>query len=181
MKSQFFLAVIGLLLLLNSCGAGPGHNAVQVPDGDTFILVGTTGLEAMEEVPFSDWYAPGYRAFTPDSSKTEALEPLLEDVDIVVFMGTWCEDSQREIPKFVKILEAVEYPMETIEVIAMTRDKTTPQQYEAGQNITNIPTLIFMNGDKELGRIVEFPVEDLESDMLKILSGQPYKHAYDWD
>ena len=63
----------------------------------------------------------------------------------------------------------------------MTRDKTTPQDYEAGLDITNIPTFIFFKDGVELGRIVEFAVEDLESDMIKVLSGQPYKHAYDWD
>jgi len=29
-----------------------------------------------------------------------------------------------------------------------------------------------------LGRIVEYPIESLEQDMLKILQGKPYKHAY---
>ncbi|MDM9632742.1 TlpA family protein disulfide reductase [Robiginitalea aurantiaca] len=181
MKNILNFIVLAFLLCLSSCAIGPGHNAVKVPDGDSVILVGTTGFEALEEAPFSDWYTSGYGTFTADSSQTEVLTPLLEEVDIVVFMGTWCEDSHREIPKFVRILEATGYPIEAIEVIAMTRDKTTPQEYEAGQNITNIPTFIFSKDGEELGRIVEFPVENLESDMLKILSGQPYKHAYDWD
>ncbi len=181
MKSSLKLSFLLFLLFIYSCGSGPGHNAVQVPDGKTVILVGTTGFYALREAPFSDWFDPGYKAFTPDPAHVETLKPLLEDIDIVVFLGTWCEDSHREIPKFVKILEATEYPLEAIDVIAMTRDKTTPQDYEAGLDITNIPTLIFYKDGLELGRIVEFAVEDLESDMIKVLSGQPYKHAYDWD
>lgn len=180
--NRFLTSSFLLLLLISlSCGSGPGHTAVQVPDGETIILVGTTGFSTLRSAPFTDWFDPGYRAFTPDAAHTASLEPLLEDIDIRVFMGTWCEDSHRELPKFVKILEATDYPLEEIEVIAMTRDKTTPQDYEAGLDITNIPTLIFYKDGAELGRIVEFPVEDLEADMLKILSGQPYKHAYDWD
>ncbi len=175
------LLILLILVLSQSCKTGPGHNAVRVPDGKTYILVGTTGFSALREAPFSEWFSPGYNGFFPDPGKTEALKPLLEEVHIVTFLGTWCEDSQREVPKFVKVLEAVEYPLEEVEVIAMTRDKTTPQDYEAGLEITNIPTLIFYRDGVELGRIVEFPVEDLESDMLKILRGEPYKHAYDWD
>ena len=48
-------------------------------------------------------------------------------------------------------------------------------------SIINVPTFIFYKDGEELGRIVEYPIQDLESDMLKILSGQPYRHAYDWD
>jgi thiol-disulfide isomerase/thioredoxin len=170
-----------ILVLLQSCKTGPGHNAVRVPDGNTFILVGNTGFNSLREPPFSDWFDPGYNGFSPDPEKIEALGPLLEEVHIVAFLGTWCEDSHREVPKFVKILEAVDYPIQEVEVIAMTRDKTTPEGYEDGLEITNIPTLIFYRDGVELGRIVEFPVEDLESDMLAILRGEPYKHAYDWD
>ena len=63
----------------------------------------------------------------------------------------------------------------------MTRDKTTPQKYEENLNITNIPTFIFYKDGQELNRIVEFPIEDLETDMVKILNEEPYKHAYDWE
>lgn len=181
MKLSLKLGFLFVLFIFYSCGSGPGHTAVQVPDGNTVILVGTTDLTAMRVAPFSDWFDPGYAGFTPDPANIKTLKPLLEDVEILVFLGTWCEDSHREIPKFVKILEATKYPLEEIEVIAMTRDKTTPQEYEAGLDITNIPTMIFFKDGVELGRIVEFAVEDLESDMIKVLSGQPYKHAYDWD
>lgn len=180
MKQILNLVILTLLICLNSCGST--QNAVKVPDGNSVILVGfTTGFSSLQEPPFSNWYTNGYNAFSADPAKTEILKPLLEEVDILVFMGTWCEDSHRELPKFVRILEAAEYPVEAVEMVAMTRDKTTPQEYEAGLNITNIPTIIFYKDGEELGRIVEFPVEDLESDMLKILTGQPYKHAYDWE
>jgi hypothetical protein len=41
-----------------------------------------------------------------------------------------------------------------------------------------VPTFIFMKDGQELGRIVEYPLESLEKDMAKILSGVDYKHAY---
>ena len=63
----------------------------------------------------------------------------------------------------------------------MTREKATPEAFEEGFGIINVPTFIFYRGGQELGRIVEYPIESLEADMVKILSGQPYRHAYDWD
>ena len=37
---------------------------------------------------------------------------------------------------------------------------------------------IFFKDNKELNRIVEFPIQTLEQDMLEILKGNPYKNAY---
>ena len=106
------LCFIITILVFYSCGSGPGHTAVRVPDGNTVILVGTTDFAELRAAPFSDWFDPVYLSFTPDPENVETLKSLLEDVEIVVYMGTWCEDSHREIPKFVKLLEAAEYPLE---------------------------------------------------------------------
>ena len=60
----------------------------------------------------------------------------------------------------------------------MTEEKTTPDNLEKDLDIFNIPTYIFKKNGKEINRIVEFPVETLEKDVLKILSGQEYKNIY---
>src|SRR5690606_18438893 len=90
----------------------------------------------------------------------------------------WCEDSQRETPHFYKILDAANFDESKLTLITVSEEKTTPQGYEEGKNITNVPTIIFYKNDKELGRIVEYPIESLEKDMFAILSGKDYKHAY---
>ena len=170
-----------LLFLSLGCCVSQKHTAVRVPDGDTVILVGTASLDSLTNEPFSDWFEPGVALAQPDMEKVDALRPLLEGVEIRTFLGTWCEDSQREVPKFVEILREAGYPLVEVAVVARTREKATPQNYEEGLEITNVPTFIFYRNGQELGRIVEFPIEDLESDMLKILRGEPYKHAYDWE
>lgn len=171
-----------IFLLFVCCQQKHDHNAVRVADKqESVILVGTTGLDSMRNAPFSLWFEPNYSAAQPDEEKLEELKLLLDEVKIQVFIGTWCNDSKRELPRFIKILEQVDYQLEDVEVIAMTRDKTTPQKYEENLNITNIPTFIFYKDGQELNRIVEFPIEDLETDMVKILNEEPYKHAYDWE
>ena len=72
------LLLLLVLVLMHSCKSGPSHDAIRVPDGNTFILVGTTGFSALREAPFSDWFGPGYNGFSPDPEKIEALRPLLE-------------------------------------------------------------------------------------------------------
>ncbi|MEJ2585498.1 MAG: thioredoxin family protein [Robiginitalea sp.] len=179
---RFLLPVLPLLFLsLAFCKGSYEHNAVRVPDGNSVILVGTASLDSLHSEPFDSWFEQNYRAAEPDPATVQAITPLLEGVEIHAFIGTWCEDSQREVPKFVKILEEARYPIEDVRLVTMTREKSTPQNYEEGLHVTNVPTFIFYKDGKELNRIVEFPIESLESDMLKILRGEPYKHAYVWD
>lgn len=179
---RFLLPVLPLLFLfLAFCKGSYEQNAVRIPDGNSVILVGTASLDSLLTEPFDAWFEQNYQAAQPDPATVQAITPLLEDVEIHAFIGTWCEDSQREVPKFVKILEGARYPIDQVRLVTMTREKSTPQNYEEGLHVTNVPTFIFYKDGKELNRIVEFPIESLESDMLKILRGEPYKHAYDWD
>ena len=60
----------------------------------------------------------------------------------------------------------------------MDRNKTTPDTYENGLNITNVPTFIFYEKGVEINRIVESPIKSLEEDMLEILTGSSYKPNY---
>ncbi|MGO4913101.1 thioredoxin family protein [Leeuwenhoekiella sp. W20_SRS_FM14] len=141
------------------------------------MLTGKTQRTQLQAGTFRSWFNPEYEDYTVDSGLLEELKPLLKDVEITVFMGTWCGDSKRETPRFYKILDAAG-KTEDIELITVDRSKTTPQGLEAGKDIKRVPTLIFSKDGKELGRIVEYPIESLEADMLKILKGEPYKHAY---
>ncbi len=178
------IILIGVLvILLVGCKAQPKHTAVRMPDNesDTLMLVGTASLDSLAVAPYSGWYHENREAYAPSDEKIEALKPLLKKVKIQVFLGTWCKDSKREVPRFTKILEEAGYDPSRVEVVAVDREKIAPEEHVTGMSLINVPTFIFYKNKEELGRIVEFPIEDLESDMLKILSGEPYRHAYDWD
>lgn len=142
------------------------------------ILVGQVERRDLEDNPvFEEWYKPMFASYRVDESKIDEIKKNLKGVDIQLFMGTWCGDSKRETPRFFKILDAADYTKK-VDLITVTRAKNTPNGLEEGLNITNVPTIIFKKNGKELGRIVEYPIISLESDMLKILTGQEYKHAY---
>lgn len=145
---------------------------------DSVMLLGKANRKGFQMDAFKDWFNTGYEDYKVDTETAEKLKPLLKDVDITVFMGTWCEDSQRETPHFYKILDAANFDESKLTLITVSEEKTTPLGYEEGKNITNVPTIIFFKNDKELGRIVEYPIESLEKDMFAILSGKDYKHAY---
>lgn len=149
-----------------------------VPYEDSVMLLGKANRKGFQMDAFKDWFNTGYEDYKVDSESLEKLKPLLKDASITVFMGTWCEDSQRETPHFYKILDETNFDESKLTLITVSDEKTTPQGFEEGKNITNVPTFIFYKKDKEWGRIVEYPIESLEKDMLAILSGKEYKHAY---
>ena len=94
-------------------------------------------------------------------------------------MGSWCGDSKRETPRFYKLLDETGFNQNDFELITVDRSKKTPDNLQEGVDIIRVPTFIFYKDGEEIGRYVEYPRETLEKDILKIITGQPYKHSYD--
>lgn len=174
MKNSIFILA---LLLFVSCKTKQEINKT-VPYEDTVILLGLADETGFAQEPFNTWYNTNYSEYKVDETLVDELKPLSKGIEIKTFMGTWCEDSQRETPNFYKLLDAIEFKEKHHILYAVSREKTTPEQVEKGLNITNVPTFIFYKDGKEINRIVEYPIESLEKDMLTILSGKAYKHAY---
>ena len=53
--------------------------------------------------------------------------------------------------------------------------KQSPQHEEEGKNIVRTPTYIIYDGKKEMGRIIDSPIESFERDLLKILRKEHYQ------
>lgn len=151
---------------------------VDDPDAEgTKMLLGKIDKEglASEEFP---WFLETMKNYQVNDTLIDALQKPLQNVTIKVFMGTWCEDSQREVPALFAILDKANYNISEIEFIAVSQDKITPQEYEKEFNIEYVPTIILSKGGQELGRIVESTHGSLEEDLLAIASGKEYKHMY---
>ncbi len=149
-----------------------------VPYKETVIMVGHANREGFKNPAFSSWFDRNLTNYKPDITTVNNLKPLLKGVTVKTFMGTWCGDSKRETPRFYNIMDAAEFDYTNMTMITVTRQKNTPEKFEEGLNITNVPTFIFYKDGKEINRIVEYPIETLEKDIYTILSGAPYKHAY---
>ena len=106
----------------------------------------------------------------------------LKKHQIKLFLGTWCGDSKREVPRMLKILQEAKFPMGQLEVVALDyrkgQYKKSPTGEEKGLNIIKVPTMIFFKKEKEVNRIVESPLESLEEDMAQIISNNPYTPNY---
>ena len=124
---------------------------------------------------------PDYRQrrddYGADASVVEMIAQAVKPEDHVeVYMGTWCPDSQREVPKFLKIRSMIkenfgaELPAT---YVALDRSKSKPADLIAGKHVEKVATFIYYRGNEELGRIVETPQGLFEDDLLQIVSKAP--------
>jgi len=152
----------------------------QVP---TEILYGAIDRSSLQKTPFDKWFISGYQDYQPSVDVLQSLKKSdLKGICIEVFFGTWCGDSRREVPRFLKLLDEIGLPVKNIRLIAVGGSdsliKQSPDHEEAGKGIFRVPTFILYKNDKELGRINEYPVNSLERDLYAILLNQPYSPNY---
>ena len=141
------------------------------------MLTGEISRSTLQQSPYGDWYQKYDQGYQVDRAMAAQFSPLLEDVDIVIIMGTWCHDSQRQVPRFYKILSAAGADLNRVKMVAVDMSFAAPDLDVAALGITNTPTFIFSRNGVEMNRIVESPVESLEQDMLAILKGAAYRHV----
>ncbi len=173
-----YLSAFLLLIILWSCQSPSGQTSQLInqeiisEDGEP-ILVGQLDRSAWEKEAYRYWFATEYEGYELDKNILSGVQAASESLDILIFIGTWCSDSQREVPRFYKILDFLEFNMDRLQVIGLDehpdRRNTSPQHEEVGWDIQYVPTFIILRDGKELGRILETPVVSLEADLAKIL------------
>ncbi|MEO1262989.1 MAG: thioredoxin family protein [Bacteroidota bacterium] len=161
----FFFA----FLLFCSCDSPNQQPPVEEPTMviDSSDLLGPISRIDLQQAPFNEWFESGYQSYLPDSAAISNVD--LNGVKIMTFMGTWCSDSQREMPHLYKILDEINYPENKLDVIAIDEDKAQPEEEIRKWSIEYVPTIILLKNEIEVGRIVEAPAETLEKDLLQML------------
>lgn len=142
------------------------------------ILVGALTKESLAQDPYKTWYNPNYDRYNVNQPIIEKFKDTLAHYQILVFLGTWCGDSKREVPRFIKILDAAALPSKNLKIVALDQRKghykKSPDGEEWGLQILRVPTFIFYKNGKEQHRIIESPNRSLELDMLQITTTTNY-------
>ncbi|MGW9683980.1 TlpA family protein disulfide reductase [Flagellimonas sp. 2504JD1-5] len=175
-------SILATFLMIGSSLFAQEFNQVVELDNGKKIMVGKINLEGLGSAPYSNWFNVNYDNYVVDKSMVKMFKKQLKKHHIKLFLGTWCGDSKREVPRMLKILHEAKFPMNQLEIVALDRRKEhykkSPTGEEKGLNIIKVPTMVFFKKEKEVNRIVESPLESLEEDMAQILSGAPYIPNY---
>lgn len=135
------------------------------------MLVGAVTREEVE-AHSPDWVQAEIEA-QPDAGMAQALASVEPGAEVTVFLGTWCGDSRREVPRLWRALDDAGGTVPFgIEYIAVDEQKQDPQGLAAAADIRYVPTFIVSRGGKEMGRIVESAPNGVEQDLLNLLNGR---------
>ncbi len=177
MKKILFVLVLALFFV--SCeGPYVFNRVVKLKDGNKMLL-GGVDRESFTKEPFSVWFNQEYDSYQTNQAMIKDFKSKLKRFRVEVFMGTWCEDSQREYPRLLKILDEAKFPEARMVTYAVNESKKSFYSEEIGKDIRFVPTFIFYKGGKEVGRIVESPISgSLEEDILMIVNEVPLSPNY---
>ncbi|MBX2870497.1 MAG: hypothetical protein KTR30_00300, partial [Saprospiraceae bacterium] len=171
MKTKYYLLLSMLFVSFTIFG-----QASYLDKNNQEHLWGKIQLSNLEEAPYQDWFNKYYEAFQPDLGE-EFPRTRLQDMEVTIFLGTWCGDSKLWVPRFVKLWDELGLDRNQLHFVALHNKsavyKQGPEGEEKDLNIHRVPTFIFKQNDQEIARIVESPLNALEADLAQISLGFP--------
>ncbi|MGE5106533.1 MAG: tetratricopeptide repeat protein [Sphingobacteriales bacterium] len=185
MKNIFFC--INLCMVL-SCATkistiNPLRKGIHSTDSrGNSMLLGTWTKSALQEAPYNSWFVKNYNDYKVDSTTANQLNPLFKNKSFQIFLGTWCGDSKREVPRMLKLLDYCNVDEKKVQIVFVSNHdsvyKQSPFHEEKGKFIFHVPDLLVYENNVELGKIIESPVVSLEKDLLSIARDRNYEPNY---
>jgi hypothetical protein len=177
-STAFAIMLVAVTVHADTGKERPGY--VVHPSGSGPVLLGTvTRANILEHFP--DWPLE-LAGWEPDSASLAVLADLQAPVLVRGVLGTWCHDSQREVPRFWRMLDllpaATPLSLEMIGVGRSGDDKASAalarlgfgDRFREENGIEFVPTFIVLDEDgNEVGRIVETPQVGLAEDLVALL------------
>ena len=167
MKS--FLLTILALTLGFSAGAHKPYSVAPDEQTGGLVFKGPITLADLNGEPAFKWMKQGQSQYKPDAAEIALLAKRLPGHRFVIFMGTWCDDSQNLVPKLAKVLQELNFPESQISIWGVDRAKQSNGIDTKAYNIKLVPTIILYEGEKETGRIVESVHKSIEADLAAML------------
>jgi len=168
-------AACGVVLLLVACASGgltdDSHNGS--PDAEPAPIVGrATPEEVLSANP--DWME-ALGSSRPEAESARSLGRTWPDREVVVYFGTWCSDSRRELTRLWRAEELAggEFGV-PIRYVGVDRSKTQPADLLEGVELLYVPTVVVLENGRELGRIVETAPHGIEVDLIALLTGEAH-------
>lgn len=125
-----------------------------------------TPRELYEKYPVFAENAAGYN---PEPRTLEKIRQLDGDMTVVMFLGTWCGDSVREVPRFLRLIECAGNSGISLVMYGVDKSLDDGEGMAHEYGIERVPTMVFLRGNSEVGRLVEPPDGTMERDLLKLL------------
>ncbi len=166
------ISLLVLIVLFTGCAETKLHTEQY---NHKNILVGEGQIKDIRKGEYKKWFDENSLNYSPREDFIKKLRPQINDYRFEIVMGTWCPDSRMQVPVFYKVLKKSGYENpEKIAVIYVPRKYKEYKKID-GMNIKRVPTIIVLKNEKEIGRIIEYPMQSIEEDLVNIIEGN-YRH-----
>lgn len=120
------------------------------------VLKGLLNRSIIENDTTFKWFKDNYKLGRVDDSAVIAFKKYGNAIHMIIFGGTWCEDTQNLLPQFYRLADASGFADSSITLVGVDRKKKTLDNLSDAFHITNVPTFIVMKDGKEIGRVIEY-------------------------
>jgi thioredoxin 1 len=151
------------LLMIASIGCSSTEQPLAKSEPFTGVI---SGSQLIEEYPE---FRSVYEQYQPSSAEIAAVQSL-SGKTLVVLFGTWCHDSEREVPRLLKLLDLSGVELKKLSLYGVNYNKQEPTNLHQQYDLMYSPTIILFQGEDELGRIVEKPATSLGEDLSSFVS-----------
>lgn len=112
-------------------------------------------------------FAKEYKSYSPSGDDLNTIKTL-SGKQVLVFLGTWCHDSKREVPRLLKLLDGSGVKLGALQLIAVGYDKLDPDGLAKQYDLRYTPTFIVSSNGKELLRMIEKPKHSIAMDLTRL-------------
>lgn len=117
-----------------------------------------------------DVFKQGYDDYQPQTEQLSQMQSLAGK-DVLVMFGTWCHDSEREVPRFLKLLSESQVNLNSLTLVALDFDKNDPLGISDTYDLRYTPTFVVLEDREEVARVIERPKHnDLAKDIEQQLN-----------
>lgn len=173
MKASLIITTIASLIILvfTQCNSIKKLQYTTEQSGTEKYLKGIINRATLDADTNYAWLKKDMQYTRANEQAVSVFKEQKNKFKLVVFGGTWCEDTHNLLPKFYKLVQKSEFPEKNILLIAVDKDKQTINNLHTIYNVKQVPTFIVFQGKKEVGRVVEYgKYNDIEKELAEIVS-----------
>jgi thiol-disulfide isomerase/thioredoxin len=169
MKQLF--ATLSLLFLLSvNTTAQVQYEVSKDPQNGLKTLKGILSIDLLKNDSAFVWMRNDISWYKPNATAVTNLKAVKDTVQLLVFVGTWCEDSHIVFPQLLRLCNEAGFDTKRITVIGVDRNKTTLGSLCEALGVTKAPTILVLKGGKEMGRVEEFGTSGMyDKDLGEVL------------
>lgn len=167
---QFFATLVLVFTFFQITSAQVQYEVSKDPQNGLKTLKGILSIDLLKGDSAFAWMRNDISWYKPNAAAVTNLKTVKDTVQLLVFVGTWCEDSHIVFPQLLKLCTEAGFDFKRITVVGVDRNKTTLGSLCEALGVTKAPTILVLKAGKEIGRVEEFGSSGMyDKDLSEVL------------